>query len=101
RHSAPSLCVEMALPLFSKSLLYDLGLQAFFGIHFLKSSVFVLKLLHASHHGGVHAAVFGAPLVKRSAAHAVLAAQIWHRRTSFSLLEDRHNLAVGVSRLFH
>ena len=91
----------MALPLFSERLLDDLGLETFFDVHLFKPPIFVLKLFHARHERGVHAAVLAAPLVERGRAHAVLATKLWFRRAGLSLFKDRQDLAVGVAGFLH
>src|SRR5690606_19588219 len=91
----------MASPLFCHCLLEDIGLEALLGVHLLQTPVFVLQLLQARHHRCIHAAVLGPPLIERGAAHAVLAAQLRHGRASLGLLEDRQDLAVAVTGLFH
>ena len=91
----------MALTLFFERLLPDLGFELLFGIHLLEAPILVLQLLHALHHRGVHPAELRSPLVEHGAAHTVLAAQVRHLRACFVLLQDRQNLAVGVSTLAH
>lgn len=78
----------MASPFFCHRLLEDLGFEPFLGIHLFETPVLVLKLLQAGHQRRIHAAIFGAPLVERRAAHAVFATQLGHRRTGFGLLEN-------------
>ncbi len=91
----------MASLLFSERLPEHLGLHLGFGVHALESAVFLLKLLHPSHEGGVHAAVFRPPLVERGAAHAVFAAKFRHGNAVFGLLQDAQDLAVGVAGRLH
>ena len=87
----------MASPLFFDCLPRDFRFEAFFGIHFFQAPILDFKLLESGHHGGVHACVLGASLVKRGTAHAVLTAKLRHWRACFGLFEDRHDLAVRQS----
>ena len=84
----------MASPLFLQGLLDDLGLEAFFGIHLLEPPVLVFEFLEPGHQGGIHAAEFAAPFVKRGGTDAVLPAQFWNRAAGLGLLEYGDDLAV-------
>jgi len=64
----------MALLLSLNDLLADLGDQSLLGRHLFQPAVLVLKFLYRLHQGGVHAAIFGSPLVKGCAAHTMLSA---------------------------
>ena len=87
----------MALPLSLKGLLTQIRLKPLLGIHLLQAPVLVLELLEPLHHRGVHAAKPRAPLIERRTADAVLAAEVRDLDPGFSLLEHRHDLAVGES----
>lgn len=63
--------------------------------------VFVFNLFHPAHHGRVHAAVFGSPLVKGGAADANFTTKVRHRKIGFGALQSAHDLAVGKSRFLH
>ncbi len=91
----------MALPLFCESLGDDFSFKTLFGVHLFQALVFLFKLLHAGHQRGIHAAEFGAPLVERSRAHSMLAAQFWNWGTGLGLLQDGEDLAVGVTGSLH
>ena len=86
---------------FSERLPEYLGLHLGFGLHALESAVFLLKLLHTSHEGGVHAAVFCPPLVERGADLALFAAKLRHDKAILGPLQDARNLAVGVAGHLH
>lgn len=87
----------MAVLLFCEVLVGDFSLELLLQIHLLEAPVLVFELLHARHHGGVHAAELGAPLVKGGGADAKLAADLRHCQTGFNTLERSHDLAVGKS----
>ena len=53
--------------------------QAQVRIHLLQAAVLLFQLFHPLHFADAHPAVLGFPLVKRSFAEPVLAAQIFHR----------------------
>src|SRR5690554_539146 len=91
----------MALPLFCHCLLENIGLEPLLGVHLLQAPVLLLQLFEARHHRGVHAAGLGTPLVERGTAHAVLAAELRHRRAALGLLHNRQDLAVAVAGLLH
>jgi hypothetical protein len=91
----------MALPLLCECLRDDLGFEALLGIHLLEAPVLILQLLHASHQGRVHAAVFGTPLVESGVADSVLPAQLGNGAAGFGLLEDGDDLAVGKAGRLH
>ena len=85
----------MASPLFFERLRHDLGLELLLKVHFLQAPVLVFELFHARHHRHVHAAVLGAPLVKRRCAHTQLSANVGRRKTRFNPFDRIHDLAVG------
>ena len=87
----------MASPLFCHGLLDDLRLQFGLGVHLLEAAILFLKLLHALHERGVHAAELGTSFVERGVAHAMLPAKLRNGRTCLGLLEDGDDLAVGVA----
>jgi hypothetical protein len=87
--------------LFCEVLVGDFSLELLFEVHLLEPPVLVFELLHARHHGGVHAAELGALLVERGAADAKLAADLRHCQTGFNTFQGSHDLAVGKSRLLH
>lgn len=69
---------EMTSPLFFESLQHDLGLASF-KLPFLLAQFLVFKLFHARNHQHVHAAVIGAPLVKRRGVDTQLSVNVGHR----------------------
>jgi hypothetical protein len=77
-----------------QGLLDDLGLEAFFGIHLLEPPVLIFEFLEAGHQGGVHAAEFTAPFVKRGRTDAVFPAKCRNRAPALCLLENGDDLAV-------
>ena len=83
--------------LFCEVLVGDFRLEFLFEIHFLEAAILVFELLHARHHGGVHAADLGAPLVKGGAADAQLPANLGHWQADLNPFERSHDLAVGKS----
>jgi hypothetical protein len=91
----------MASPLFCGGLGNDLGLELLLQIHLLEAPVLVFELLHAGHHGSVHATELGAPFVERGGADAQLSADIRHCQTDLNTLQSSHGLAVGKSRHLH
>ena len=56
---------EGLITIFFKRLRNDLGLHALFQIHLLQAPDPFLRLLHPSHHRGVHPAVLGMAIVER------------------------------------
>lgn len=62
------------------------------GIHALQPPVLLGDRLHLAAQAGVHAAILGAPLLDRGAAHAVFAARLGNRRTVLHLPQDTHDL---------
>ena len=93
----PSRACETAVLLFCEVLVGDFGLELFFKIHFAQTPVLVFELLHARHHGGVHAAELRPPLAKGGAADAQLPANLGQWQASFNPFERSHDLAVGKS----
>jgi hypothetical protein len=47
-------------------LIQNLRLDLFLNEHLLEPSVFGFNLLHASHHGGIHAALLSPPFIENS-----------------------------------
>src|SRR5690606_3168782 len=86
---------------FFDSLFEHFRFKAFFGVHLLQAPVLIFKLLEPGHHGGIHSTELGPPLVKRRAAHAMLATKIRNRYARLGLFQNRQNLAIGKSRLLH
>ena len=86
----------MAASLFSKRLLKQIGLHAQFGKHALQPPVLILQRLHLAHHGCIHAAKLGPPLVKCRAADPVLAAQLGNRHPALRLAQHAHDLLFGA-----
>jgi len=84
----------MASPLFLQGLLDDLGLEAFFGIHLLEPPVLVFELFEPGHQGGIHAAKFAAPFVKRGRTDAVFPAEFRNWAATLGLFEDGNDLAI-------
>ena len=80
----PSRACETAALLFCEVLVGDFRLELLFQIHFFKAPVLVFELFHARHHGGVHAAELGTPLVKGGAADAQLPANLRYWQTSLN-----------------
>ncbi len=66
-------------------------------VHLLEAPVLVFELLHAGHHGDVHAAEFGAPFLERGGADAQLSANLRHWQTGLNTVQGSHDLAVGKS----
>ena len=91
----------MASPLFFKRLRHNLGLELLLKIHLLQASVFFLELLEPGHHGNIHPAVFGSPLVKRGRADPQFTAHIWHPKAGIDPFQRLHDLAIAVSGLLH
>ena len=87
----------MVLQLSLEGFLTDLRLDAFFGVNFLKPSVFGFELLQTSDHGHVHAAKFSSLLIDRGRADVVFASKIGDGHPGLVLLQNRHDLAVGES----
>ena len=82
----------MAALLFCEVLVGDFGLEILFEVHLAQTTVLVFKFLHVGHHGGVHAAELGAPLVERGGADALLAADHWHLQTGLGLPQKTKDL---------
>jgi len=61
----------------------------------------VLKRLHLAHHGRIHAAILGPPLVKRCAADPMLAAQFGNGHPALRLAQHAHDLGFGETALLH
>ena len=57
--------------------------------------------LHLADHRRIHPAILRTPFVERRIAHAMLAAQLGHRHTAFSLPQDRDDLRLSVSACLH
>ena len=83
--------------LFCEVLVGDFRLELLLQIHLLEAAVLVFELLHARHHGGVHVAELGGPLVKGGAIDAQLPANLAHWQASFNPFERSHDLAIGKS----
>jgi len=83
--------------LFCEVLVGDFRLEFLFQVHLLEAPVLVFELLHARHHGGVHAAELSAPLVKGGAPDAHLSANLGHWHVSFNPFARSHDLAIGKS----
>ena len=67
-HAGPSHVCETASPLFYEGCGHDLRFKLLFDVYLLEGGVLSLKLLHASHHGGAHAAEFDTPLIESRSA---------------------------------
>ena len=87
----------MALQLSLAAFLTDLRLDAFFGKHFLRPTVYGFKLLQTFDHGRVHAAKLSSQLIDRGRAHVVSASKIGDSHPGFVLIQNRPDLAVGES----
>ena len=61
--------------------------QAQVRIHLLQAAVLLFQLFHPLHFADAHPTVLGFPLVKRSFAEPVLAAQIFYRYSGFGFLQ--------------
>jgi hypothetical protein len=85
----------MASPLFFERLRHDLGLKFFLKVHLLQAPILIFALFHPAHHGHIHAAVFGALLVKRCRTDAQLPANVGRRKTRPNKFDRIHDLAVG------
>lgn len=57
----------------------------------LELSPAVFELLHARHHGKIHATVLGTPFIKCRCADAKLSANIWRADTCFSTFDRVHD----------
>jgi len=79
----------MALSLFSKSFLEQIRLHAEVSIHPLQPAVLVFDSLHLADQRRIHAAILRPSFIERRVTHAMLAAQLGHRHTAFSLPQDR------------
>ena len=91
----------MALPLFFKRLRYDLGLEFLFKVHLLEAPILLFQFFEPRHHGDIHPAVFGSPLVERGRADPQFTAHIWHPNTRINPFQRLHDLAIAVSGLLH
>ena len=80
--------------LFCEVLVGDLRLEFLFQVHLLEAPVLVFELLHARHHGSIHATELGAPLVKGGAANAQFPANLRHWQADLNPFERSHDLAV-------
>jgi hypothetical protein len=78
-------------------LVGELCLGFLFQVNLFEAAALVFDLLHARHHGGVHATKLGAPLLKSSAANAQLPANLGHWQPDINPFERTHDLAVGKS----
>ena len=87
----------MVLPLFCDGLVEHLGFQAFFGVHLFKPSVFFFELLQSGHHGDIHAAEFGPPLVKCGITHAMFPAQLGYGCAGLGLVQYIDDLTIGIA----
>ncbi len=94
-HLWPSCAGETAALLFCEVLVGDFGLEFLSEVLLLEARVLVFELLHADHHGGIHAAKLGPPLLKACGADSQLTAYLRHRQTGFNTFEGSHVLAVG------
>jgi hypothetical protein len=70
-------------------------------IHALELGKLGLQLLRAFEVGDTQPSVFALPVVIGGQADAVLAANLFHLHPCFCLPEDRHDLALLESALFH
>lgn len=61
----------------------------------LELSPAVFELLHARHHGNIHATVLGTPLVKGRRTDAQLSEYVRYRKTRFDSFDRIRDLAVG------
>ncbi len=61
----------------------------------LETAVLVLQRFEASHEGGIHSAVFRAPLVEGSGADAVFAAELRDGRACLGLVENGDDLGIA------
>ena len=86
----------MADLLFSKSFLEQIRLHAQVRIHPLQPAVLIFHGFHLADQRRIHPAILRPPFVERRVAHAVLAAQLGHRHTAFSLPQDRDDLFIGA-----
>ncbi len=91
----PSLDEPMALPLFCHGLGDDFSLEALLSIHLLEAAFFVLQLLETRHEGGIHPALFRAPLIEGGGADAVLAAEFRDGRAGLGLVENGDDLGIA------
>lgn len=91
----------MASLLFSKGVFQQLILYRHLGIHLLQPPVLFRHGLHLGHQRSVHAAILRPPVVERRIADRMLAADVCHRHSTFSLLQDREDLRVSESRFLH
>jgi hypothetical protein len=73
----------------------DLSLKFFLKVHHIQASALFFELLHARHHGYVHAAVLGPPFVKGRRADAQLAANVGGRKLGLNTFDRIHDLAVS------
>ena len=85
----------MASPLFCHGLSDDLGFEALLGVHLLEAAVLVLQLFEASHEGGIHSAVFRAPLVEGGGADAMFAAELRNGGASLGLVKNGDDLGIA------
>ena len=91
----------MAASFFSKRLLEQISLHAQFGVHSLKTTVFLFNGLHLAHHGCIHPAILRAPLAQHRRADPVPPAQIRHKSSNLSLAQQRHDLDFRKTAFIH
>jgi len=80
---------------FFERLRHDLFLELLLKVYLLQAPVRVFELFHARHHRHVHAAVLGAPLVKRLCADAQIPTNVGHRKARSNPFDRIHYLAIG------
>ena len=71
------------------------------GRHALEPLRLCLGLAQLGYHGSIHPTILCSPLVKRGAAHPMFAAKLRNANPILSLLQNPHDLGVGVSCLLH
>lgn len=77
------------------------GLNLLLEVHLLEAPVVLFQLLEPGHHGNIHPAVFGSPLVKRGRADPQFTAHIGNPKASIDRFQRLHDLGVAISGLLH
>ena len=76
-------------------------LQAQVCIHLFQSPVFVFQLFQLLQGAGIHATVLALPLIERTFAESVLAAQLIESHSTFGFLQDVDDLRFCELALLH